>query len=147
MKLSMMGICGPLRNWFGSYLCNRVHRVSLDFYSSPLLPVKSGVPHGSILGPLLFLVYVNDVFTAFSSPCLFLFSDDTQHFKSVGFFSDCLFLQQDLDAISDWSKKENLSFSISKSGHMRFGSKFTDSSYTPSMMSQYPQLHSIKTLV
>ena len=130
VKLSMMGICGPLWNWFAGYLFNRVHRVSLASYSSSLLPVKSGVPQGSILGPLLFLVYVNDIFTAVSPFRLSLFADNTQYIRSVDCFSDCLSLQQDLDAISDWSKKENLSFNISKSGHMRFGSKFPNSSYT-----------------
>ena len=130
VKLSMMGIRGPLRNWFASYLCNRVHWVSLASYSFSLLPVKSGVPQGSIPGPLLFLVYVSNIFTTVGPSCHFLFANDTRYFRLVDCFSDCFSLQQDLDAISNWTKKENLSYNISKSGHMTFGLKFPNSSFT-----------------
>ena len=92
-KLSMMDISGPLWNWLVSYLCNRVHRVSLASCSSSLLPVKSGVPQCSILGPLLFLVYVNAIFTAVSPSCLFLFADDTHYFRLIDCFSDFLSLK------------------------------------------------------
>ncbi len=61
LKLWNMGITGPLWYWFRSYLSNRHHFVSIDGTKSALLPVRSGVPQGSILGPILFLVYINNL--------------------------------------------------------------------------------------
>ena len=116
--------------FYGNYLSKRVHRVSLDSYSSTDLPVKSRVPQGSILGPLLFLVYVNDIFSVVSSSCLLEFADDTQCFRSVHCPADCLLLQEDLDAISDWSDCWNLKFKVPKCAHLRFGSVSPDSSFT-----------------
>ena len=61
MKLWTFGITGNLWRWFRAYLSARLQRVSINRCTSDLLPVLSGVPHGSILGPILFLIFVNDI--------------------------------------------------------------------------------------
>uniref|UniRef100_A0A1X7T194 Reverse transcriptase domain-containing protein n=1 Tax=Amphimedon queenslandica TaxID=400682 RepID=A0A1X7T194_AMPQE len=77
-KLWMLGITGPLWCWFKDYLNQRMHFVEIEGCSSQMLPVRSGVPQGSILGPLLFLVFVNDIPDVIDSSHLFLFADDSK---------------------------------------------------------------------
>ena len=60
-SLSDVGVSGPLLSWFDSYLSGRFQQVVISGYSSTPLPVLSGVPQGSILGPLLFIIYVNSL--------------------------------------------------------------------------------------
>ena len=80
-KLRSLGISGKLWSWFESYLLNRYQCVKINNSLSHLLPVLSGIPQGSILGPLLFLIYVNDIPDIIKFCLLFLFADDTKCIK------------------------------------------------------------------
>ena len=72
-----------LLDWFVSYLANRSQYVKIDDTSSALLNVSCGVPQGSILGPLLFIIYINDITNASKIAMFILFADDTNLFLSI----------------------------------------------------------------
>lgn len=124
LKLWKIGITGDLWLWFNSYLTNRTQCVRLNGSYSSFLPVLSGVPQGSILGPLLFLVYINDLFSSIHCSNALSFADDTKCYKPILQLLDSFQLQQDLDSLSDWSRHWNLSFNFSKFIHLSFNLKF-----------------------
>ena len=126
-KLSMFNIGGELWSWFLAYVTNRSQFVSINGCNSDLLPVESRVPQGSILGPLLFIIYMNDIPSVAAHSKVFLFADDTKCFKHIKIPSDTQLLQQDLTCLSNWSKVSLLSFHSSKSTHLSFKSKVTTS--------------------
>lgn len=113
IKLKNSGIRGNALNWIRSFLGNRRQRVVLRNGVSSWLNVKSGVPQGSILGPLLFLVYVNDMPDNVSSTAK-MFADDTKLYRQIKMFEDCHELQDDLNNLSAWSAKWLLRFNATK---------------------------------
>ena len=94
--MKVYGFNGSLLKWFTSYLSGRKQRVSISGSISEWLPVTSGVPQGSILGPLLYLLYINDfpLCTKFSKVALF--ADDLKNLKSR---QSCIELQSDIDSM------------------------------------------------
>ena len=89
-KLEKYGIRGQILEWIKAWLCGRT-RVCLEGIVSDLVAVISGVPQGSVLGPLLFLIYINDLEEGIKS-LLLKFADDTKIFQSVSNEEDCLSL-------------------------------------------------------
>jgi len=126
LKLWQVGITGNLWCWFKSYLNNRSQCVRLNGSYSALLPVLSGVPQGSILGPLLFLVYINDLYTSIHHSNALSYADDTKCYKFIFELIDSLRLQDDLNSLSDWSNN-NLSFNAKKFIHLSFNTKISTS--------------------
>ena len=102
LKLDLVGIRGKILAWIESFLSNRQQRVFVDNHSSQWSSVSSGVPQGSILGPLLFLIYVNDISDNLSSPTR-MFADDCTLFREIKCRDDCIELQNDLTTIYNWS--------------------------------------------
>ena len=94
-----------------------------------VVPVTSGVPQGSVLGPLLFVIYVSDMSSCVSS-CLFKYADDAKLYRSISNLTDIQLLQKDVDSLYHWSSNWLLNFSISKCKAMHVGNcHFDDYSY------------------
>ena len=104
VKLWSFGITGSLWHWFKAYLTSRNQLISVNHCYSGILPVVSGVPQGSILGPFLILVYVNDIPLSIFSSSVLLFADDTKCFKTISSPFHSFLLQQDISSLLDWSK-------------------------------------------
>ena len=103
-KLRQNGIKGKLLAWISNYLSSRKQRVQINSSTSSLLSVNAGVPQGSVLGPLLFLVYVNDIAENLLS-LVRLFADDSSLFFSATNLRDIEgIINHDLVLISAWAK-------------------------------------------
>ena len=90
--------------------------------NTDLLPVLSGIPQGSILGPLLFLVYVNDI-PQYTTSTTLLFADDTKCFRIINDPTDSITLQQDINSLVEWTTEWNLKFNPSKTFQLSFKSR------------------------
>ena len=100
-KLADIGINPYLLRWIQSYLTNRKQYVAVEGASSPMLQVLSGVPQGSVLGPLLFLLYLNDVAHCISGESqVNFYADDIALYRIIRSPEDYIFLQADIDAVA-----------------------------------------------
>ena len=115
--LSAIGISGQLHSWFTNYLTGRSQQVVQDGCSSRRVPVTSGVPQGSILGPQLFSIYINPLASVPLS-CgskLILYADDILLYKPIHILSDVVALQSDVDSICSWISSAGLKLNPKKS--------------------------------
>jgi len=103
-----------LLTWIVNYLEGRRQRVVMNNCTSEWLDVTSGVPQGSILGPLLFLLYINDMPSVSTSCTTALFADDAKCIKEILSQHDCVTLQNHLDKLYEWSVKWKMSFNPKK---------------------------------
>jgi hypothetical protein len=125
MKLRSHGIDGNLLKWIESFLLNRKQRVSVNGQKSTWEPVRSGISQGSVLGPILFIIFINDLPNMISSMVM-MFADDTKVFTQVQSEDDCAKLQDDLDKLGEWSNQWQLQFNVKKCGVMHYGKSQTD---------------------
>ena len=113
-KLDQIGVDGTLLNLFKSYLDNRKQCVIVEGTKSSLTDIKAGVPQGSRLGPLLFIIFINDIITDIESEIL-IFADDTTLLASgLDPAETSAQLNRDLDRISEWAAKWKVSFNAKK---------------------------------
>ena len=106
---SQYSIDGTLLKFFTEYLRNRKQRVILDNVVSESVDVLSGVPQGSILGPLLFVLFINDIYENKDSN-IALFADDIKIWRDINSELDCETLQNDINTLSIWSRNNKMSF-------------------------------------
>lgn len=119
-KLSEMGVGGPYVRWLESYLKDRRQCVRIGNVESREITVTSGVPQGSHLGPILFLLFINSAASVFSTSKCLLYADDLKLFCPVNSLEDCLALQRDLDNLVGWCNLNALNININKCRVMRF---------------------------
>ena len=121
VKLSHYGVRGKALEWFRNYLSNRKQFVQIDNHNSELRPISCGVPQGSILGPLLFIIYINDFYKSSDVLSFILFADDSNLFYShanpITLFST---VNLELKRVVEWVKANKLSLNILKTNFMIF---------------------------
>ena len=118
-KLRQHGIRGLLLSWFAAYLQGRSMCVRIGGQLSATFSAPCGVPQGSVLGPRLFLVYIDDLSRSIDSNIIF-FADDVKVWRSIRGPADQDILQQDLDRIHQWSHENVLPLNIEKCKHISF---------------------------
>ena len=134
-KIKSYGITGNLYNWIRCFLSDRKQRVIVNGEMSAFRNVISGVPQGSVLGPLLFILFVNDLPDTITSTCK-LFADDTKIYKDS---KQHLIIQEDINSLFQWSKKWQLEFNVDKCKVLHIGKYnpchiyYTDNSYSESL--------------
>ena len=118
-KLFNINIDWKMIKLISSFLQDRKMRVQIKLSFSDWVAVLSGVPQGSVMGFLLFLIFINDLPLWIRNSRLLMFADDTKISRKVSKVEDGFLLQQDLDCLMEWSKYWRLDFNIDKCTIMR----------------------------
>ena len=135
-KLKRAGINGLLLDWLTNYLTDRKQRVVIPGGTSDWKFIKAGVPHGSILGPLLFLLYTNEIVTDIHSSVR-LFADDTSLYIIVDDPTDAAEqLNIDLETINRWAETWLVKFNPSKSESLLVSRKVNRNVHPPLIMNR-----------
>ena len=112
-KLHHVGIRNSIYSWLTNFLTKRQQKVVLEGESSEEARVRSGVPQGTVLGPLLFLVYINDLPTNLTSSVR-LFADDCMLYREIHNTEDSALLQEDVNTLCTWESRWQMGFNVSK---------------------------------
>ena len=119
-KARSLGIRGNLLKWIADFLDNRKQRVVLEKGTSNWAPVTSGIPQGSVLGPILFIIFINDLPQEIKS-YIKIFADDTKIFRAIRSMSDINNLQEDINKLVNWTIKWQLYFNNDKCKVIHYG--------------------------
>lgn len=120
-KMKNIGIDGKILRWISAFLHYRTQTVVVNGIHSSPAPVLSGVPQGSVLGPLIFLILMGDIDSRLNFSTLSSFADDTRVLSGIKSINDSVNLQKDLNSIYDWADINNMSFNNTKFEVLRYG--------------------------
>ena len=126
-KLESVGIKGKLLNWLKAFLSNRKQEVVISGFKSFMWAVLSGVPQGSVLGPILFLIFINDIGDSLLNAKLKSFADDTKLSCPISCQADSDKLQEDLTRVMEWSVVNNMALNEEKFEFLNHHYKFDTS--------------------
>ncbi len=112
-KVKQLGIDGTVNNWIENWLSNRKQIVVINGTASDWAPVTSGVLLESVLGPILFIIYINDIDVGLNN-FISKFTDHTKIGNSIITDHDMMSLQEDLRKISEWSQKWEMPINVNK---------------------------------
>ena len=150
-KLQYYGIKGTELNWFKSYLYDRQQYVEINSTKSEYQKITTGVPQGSVLGPLLFLIYMNDIEEASSALKSILFADDSTFMSSMNaIFPNHIIdhnfeinMNKELEKIYDWLAVNKLSLNVRKTKYMIFHTRGTKLKYIPKIVINHIELERV----
>jgi len=128
IKMTELHVHPSIICWVKNWLHNRAQRVTIGGSESEWLPVTSGVPQGSVLGPILFLLYINDIDDGLTSKII-KFADDTKIYRAINDENDPIELQKDIDRVVDWSTTWQMKFNTSKCKVVHIGRNNTSQTY------------------
>lgn len=120
-KMKSLGINGKIGKWVHQFLTNRSQYVTVTGAKSKTEPVISGVPQGSVLGPVLFLIMIGDIDEGLIECIIRTFADDTKVIQEISSPEDQTKLQNSLNKIYQWAEKNNMKFNDTKFNLMRYG--------------------------
>ena len=144
-KVESLGITGKLLEWIRAFLTNRKQQVRVGDCLSPMEWVRSGVPQGSVLGPLLFLIMLVDIDDNVKFSMLGSYADDTRLWRFIHGEGDQQLLQEDLQVLYDWAEENNKAFNDEKFEHLPFGMD-SGRSYTAPSGAQIKKKEHVKDL-
>ena len=113
-KIKQLGITGKVCTWIQRFLSDRMQQVIIDGSNSSPAKVRSGVPQGTVLGPVLFIIYMNDLHNIVKHSLLKCFADDSKLIKSIENLQDREKLIEDLKAVLQWTKDNSMEFNADK---------------------------------
>ena len=119
-KLKALGVTGRLGRWISKFLSKRKQQVVVNGVSSTVTNVTSGVPQGTVLGPILFLIYISDIGEDVNA-LKQIYVDDTKIKRGIKSEEDVEDLQADLEKLYDWAKENNMVFNGTKFQVIRYG--------------------------
>ena len=128
-KIKSYGIKGQIYEWITAFLRDRKQRVNVNGSKSDWSEVLSGIPQGSVLGPLLFVIYINDLPDMSTHSTTYLFADDTKIYNRINSIEDCTELQRDVTGLEEWSNEWLLRFHPEKCKVLRIGRNHPEFDY------------------